>query len=447
MLAMSMRMRRGRAADQGSAADQPGDLLTVACQRSGRSTSTLTLGLLMLVGLPACDFEVVNPGPVEDQFLDPPEAHAGLVVGAKRALGEALGDVAYFTSGVSRENFAGGGSGGPFAYVSQLGQVSDFDVSSEWNSIHSARWAAEDAVRRMTQVLGEEAAGSDQNVLEANVWAGVANGLLGDLFCEAVIDGGAREPSQVHWDRAEQQFTRAIAIAQRTGDDQFRLAALAGRASVRVMLGKWGDAVADADAVPRDFVFAMPYSNEATETYNHFALYNDNSPWRRHTVAGTFFEEYFRDTNDARTTWETFSEWPISEILDLPWLAETKYGPFGGANWIKSITIHTGLEMRLIIAEGRLRAGDRDAALAIINERRAELGVPLRTASSDDEAWTALKLERFIEMWLEGRALADHRRYAAENTPGPLPDTWDMTDRALCLPVAESEILTNRNVS
>ena len=34
----------------------------------------------------ACSFEVVNPGPVEDDFLDGTDAHAAVVEGARRAL-------------------------------------------------------------------------------------------------------------------------------------------------------------------------------------------------------------------------------------------------------------------------------------------------------------------------------------------------------------------------
>ena len=78
-------------------------------------------------------------------------------------------------------------------------------------------------------------------------------------------------------------------------------------------------------------------------------------------------------------------------------------------------------EMQLIIAEAQLRAGNWAGALVIINVRRGQLGVPLRTASTAEEAWTALKLERFIELWLEGRALGDHHRYLDDSTPGPLP--------------------------
>ncbi|MGH7477590.1 MAG: RagB/SusD family nutrient uptake outer membrane protein [Longimicrobiales bacterium] len=67
-----------------------------------------------------------------------------------------------------------------------------------------------------------------------------------------------------------------------------------------------------------------------------------------------------------------------------------------------------------------LRDGVIAGALATINARRGSLGVPLVSAATIDEAWTVLKRERGIELWLEGRRLADLRRWERDNVPGSL---------------------------
>jgi len=60
------------------------------------------------------------------------------------------------------------------------------------------------------------------------------------------------------------------------------------------------------------------------------------------------------------------------------------------------------------------------------------------------EAWTALKRERGIDLWLEARRLGDERRWVDAGTPG---DMEDMSDRVrLCFPIGLGERRANPNV-
>jgi hypothetical protein len=99
--------------------------------------------------------------------------------------------------------------------------------------------------------------------------------------------------------------------------------------------------------------------------------------------------------------------------------------------------------MRLIVAEGRLRAGDVTGALDAINELRLLAGVEPATAENLPEAWTALKRERGIELWLEGRRLGDLHRWIAEAAPG---EAEDMSGRDTCFPIGTTELDTNPNL-
>src|SRR5690606_17127665 len=75
-------------------------------------------------------------------------------------------------------------------------------------------------------------------------------------------------------------------------------------------------------------------------------------------------------------------------------------------------------------------------------------------AGSLEEAWTFLKRERGIELWLEGRRVGDLLRWAAAGTPGApqLPDgkstvSGQFVDQPdLCRPIPLSERLPNPNV-
>ena len=69
------------------------------------------------------------------------------------------------------------------------------------------------------------------------------------------------------------------------------------------------------------------------------------------------------------------------------------------------------------------------------------------------DAWTLYKKERGIELWLEGRRLADFRRWAADNTPGTLNAlevpgaTSYLEGQDKCFPLSREELNTNPNTT
>jgi hypothetical protein len=121
-----------------------------------------------------------------------------------------------------------------------------------------------------------------------------------------------------------------------------------------------------------------------------------------------------------------------------------------------AIPLSKGSEMRLIEAEAMLNDGDWQGAMDKINALRTAAGVPDATAASATEAWTALKRERAIVLWLEARRLFDLRRWAANGTPGDLdplevPGASDQVGSHLsrqdkCFPIPPTEQDTNPNV-
>lgn len=394
--------------------------------------------------LGGCDFSVVNPGPVEDQYLNPVGTHPALVVGMERALYEALNELAWTGSVIALELKPSGG------YIAQGvtpaeedGVLLPSEQNSGWSLAHRARWVAEDGIRRMEEALGESEATNSSLVGKAYLWAGMSNRLLGENMCVAIIDRGAATDHKTHFERADAQLSQAIATLERTGNTQLAMSAKAGRASVRAALGRWSEAEADASAIARDHVLQLAGSIETTSLWNNFAYANFAAPFRSVTTWNTFFEDYYLESKDPRVAWGTDPRFPFGDGRGNPWYFELKYGP---SNMEAAYTLTSGHEAQLIIAEAKLRSGSRDEALKVINQRRTELGLPEMTASSDEEAWAILKLERFIELWLEARALGDHRRYAAESIPGGLPALFDMTGRDLCFPISEAEQASNPNL-
>jgi starch-binding outer membrane protein, SusD/RagB family len=394
----------------------------------------------------ACDLGVENPGQIDDSDLDTPEAITPLVNGVKGDFGYATtipgGGGLYTVTGVLTDELVHVGSWIPIRLASFGVSInSEPENQSRWSYASRARWVAEDAIRRISNLV--ESPQNNADVGMVTLYAGFSNRVMGDTFCHAVVDGGPLEDHTVFTSRAVDFFTDAIQIAQNVGDGDMLSAAYGGRAQAHIMLGNWSEALSDADNVATDFVFEQVHSDNASREHNgvhNWTTRGDNGD--QMSVWGTPFAEWgtevngeYASENDPRVTFEIQFEddgsWETNQ-LDRPlWYA----GKFESRN--SSIPIVKGTEMRLIEAEAAL-AQDSDVATAIdrINDVRNHHGLSEFDAADYDldGAWELLMKEKGIELWLEGRRIADLRRWA--EVPGDVPFTVvgkTMTTRFLYL--------------
>jgi starch-binding outer membrane protein, SusD/RagB family len=408
-----------------------------------RRARGLFLGTALAVAASGCDFSVTNPGPLQDANLDKPAAYAALVEGTSMALSRAVSWIGLKSAPIVFElTPAGAGLTWGFSVSEIHGTFIPGTQGDRWTDAHVARWSAEDAVRRFREAMGDQEFGRSPLAARALLNAGYANRLLGENMCHAVIDGGAVQRHTVHFERARAAFGEAIEVAGRANQATLQTAARAGRASVRAWQGDWAGAVADAEQVPEGFSFAAQMSG-INNNYGNVIWYTGaNEPYRSHTVHGTFFATYHETTQDPRTPWGRSPTHPLTTTNGsamLPYYYQGKYTSLSSP-----IKLSSGREMRLIVAEARLRDGQWQQALEIINALRTSTGVPAWEASSAAEAWTALKRERAIELWLEARRLGDIRRWMADSSPGEMPN---MQGRSTCFPVPQTEIDRNPNVN
>lgn len=429
---------------------------------SGETTMLRTRAALAVFVLAAvaggCDFDVSNPGPTPDSFLDSPEAHQAYANGAALELMDALNQVAYTTSAVTRELFpAGSTSSFGISASQQIGRlIYDDEHANSWTPHQRSRYIAESGFERFSAQREGNVNGYRPSA-EAALWAGYANRLLGENWCQAVVDGGSIEPGSVWLERAEDWFTTAIEVAGSTAAlANVATAAHAGRASVRAFLGDWTGAMQDAAQVPDEFVFQLGYHNTQQSHYNRIYFAGANQPYRAVTVWNTVYEEYYEQTGDPRTPWGLMAGFPQGDAAlaflgnqRVPFYQQLKYDDEDD-----DINLSSGREMRLLEAENQLRGGNWQVAMDAINARRTALGVPTLTAASLDEAWTHYKRERGIELWLEGRRLGDLRRWEQDQAPGDLHpleqpgnvDSYLVADRSLCYDVPQNERQSNPNV-
>ena len=63
---------------------------------------TWMMSLGLLVGIASCDTDVVNPGPIDADFLNDPASQQAITNGTGRALADALNWIAYTGAAVAR---------------------------------------------------------------------------------------------------------------------------------------------------------------------------------------------------------------------------------------------------------------------------------------------------------------------------------------------------------
>lgn len=419
-----------------------------------RSMTRMGVAAMLAASATACDFDVTNPGPTPDSFLEKPEAHQAVANGAARQLFDALNEIAYTTSAVTRELFPSGSTSSfGISRDQQTGILRYDDEHVSWTNLQEARYIAESGFVRFEEFSPTGVTGYKPAAYAA-LWAGYANRLLGENFCEAVIDGGSIEPSTVFLTRAEGWFTKAIEVSSGTASlSKVVQAATAGRASVRMHLGKWSEAVADADDIPTDFTFYAEYWDTQQDHYNRTYFAGADQPYRAVTAWNTVYQAYYTATADPRVPWVNTGQLGDASVgmigARVPFYRQLKYPDRGS-----DILLSSGYEMRLIEAESQLKSGNWQQGLTLLNAHRVALGLDPWTATGATEAWTALKRERGIELWIEGRRMGDLRRWKEGGTPGSLdpletagnPQSYLLADQSLCYPIPQNERESNPNV-
>lgn len=410
-----------------------------------RGRISILAGISALALLMAgCSLEVDNPTQIEDADLTSAEAVSALVAGTAGDFAEAMvvpgGGGLYNAGAMLTDELVHVGTWIGLRGLSDGVSYDDWvESQSRWAEPSQARWVAEDAIVRISQILEEQ--GEDPNsspaVAEVTMWAGHANRALGDHFCHAVLterqeDGSYTStgllPHTAFYERAEQHFTEAITLAAAAGREDLKLSALGGRAHTRMMLGDWEGAVADASRIPTDFVFLQIHA-DPNGVPNQFRWWgynrNESSVW------GTPFEEWGLNLSDPDSPGDSRVPFDVAMTEDgevakggdnrRPFYRQLKWDDYGD-----DIPVVEGTAMRLIEAEAALvNSGDVVTVVAKINEVRqlhnAQNGwdLPMVSASTVDEAWTLLMKERGLELWLQGKRLPDLRRWA--EVPGEVP--------------------------
>ena len=431
--------------------------------------SSLVLAFLLAFTITSCDLDVPAPSLIEDDALTDPLAVSALVSGAYGdfafAMANASGGI-YLAGALLTDELVHAGTWVGFRGMSDGAVADDYvEANTWWGQASRARWVAEDAHRRISKMVEEgmvEAGEVNDALAELSLIAGFANRALGDHFDFAVIDGGPAEDRSVFYSRAINHFDDAI---QRAGANSIiGRAATGGKAHVYMMLGEWNNALTNAEQIPIDFVYEQIHSTNSAREENMFKWWAQDR--NETTVWGTPFAEWGINTSDPddegdpRVQYGFAPDLPTGGDDRRPFYFQLKYNDYGA-----NIPLVKGTEMRLIEAEYELINDNVPAMVEKINEVRTFYDLeeidPVNITNVD-EAWDLLMKERGIELWLEGRRLADLRRWKDTLTTIPLTvvrmrgpagadtDPWvnvvETAQPGLYLMVSRHEKDSNRNL-
>jgi hypothetical protein len=407
--------------------------------------------------------EVTNPGPVQDEFLALPASQQGLVNGAIRALAELNGFGNYTAKLFGREFIPSGQTGSHgFDVIEHGGHAQEGAHGTEWTDFTTARFITETAIKRFQEVDAP-----DNMLYQAYLWNAVTYRTGAMFFCDGVDTPlpvpGELDPTTpgsfvvgngLYLQRAVDAATRALTYANSTDETD---KALLMRAQAYVHQGNWAAAVTDAAAVSSAGVIVQEHSGLEESLHLYGINGNNRKPWGSWSVDFTFFQDYYLETGDPRAEWfrdtvdpaNEFAVASLSGFGPVPWSNSAVYGrypdfqsqasPLGviGNSHVtvdgESEVLGDYEEMQLIRAEERLVNNDIPGAIAFINSVRTSNqshldldndGNRFPTVDTGDNlpaydptgmtapvAWALLMRERNVEMWMEGRRMADELRW------------------------------------
>lgn len=294
-------------------------------------------------------------------------------------------------------------------------------VTTIYQYIHRARNMADQVAAQYAEI-GDPKYDED-HAMVTNL-AGFSIVFLAENFCSGVpmsstsltgelVYGEPQTTAQLV-DSAIVRFDAAIAKAQAAGSEEQEFVARIGKARALMIEGDFAGAAAEVASIPTDFNYDVVYSPNSSGQ-NNGVWYNINS--ERRSSAATeeglngikFFHFDEDDPEEADPVIDPRIKVEYTGFgigTQLPHFAQSKYDGRGAG-----VPLASGLEARLIEAEHALDKGNNAAYLTILNDLRADIGLPALADPGNAEA----RVKQFFEerarwLWLTGHRLGDLRR-------------------------------------
>lgn len=440
--------------------------IQVRALRTGRRTLQRALVALAVSGVVACDgiFDVSNPNQLVEDDLSRPEAATAIVNGAQASLARALSRIVLPLSIASDELI----SIGSLDFGRQLDEgtltnAANDVTNSAFPAVAEARFMADEAITRLGAFDAEGRLPKRVDLARAYLYGGIAYTYIGDAYDDFVISARREASPPIGPEAMEQLYVQAVAyldagleVARSEGAADLELSLLAQRARTRHARSVWrllnpegsvpaqpwvadAGAVADAEAVLQllpnpDWKYRVHYS-ASTVGSTLGAQVNVRQEYR---VGG----EYVVPTADGKRVASVRLRDPIDDVADPA--VGTAIEEFVTAGEYPPLTVVSARELHLILAEAALAGGREAEAEARINEVRSLDG--LSPAAGQIPVAGLLRHARRVNLFLQGRRLADHYRFGAADPAWHASSDAAQTPGTF-FPIAEVERLSNCHIA
>ena len=313
-----------------------------------------------------------------------------------------------------------------------------------YTPMSTARWEADQAATKLAGWTDAQVANRVTLLVQANVYAGFSYAALGMAMCQAAFDLGPLVDQKGMFALAEKRFTDAITAATGVASlSTYLNAAYIGRARVRLYQHNLTGAAADAQVVPKGFVFnaAMDANNARRYSHVYQAIVQSTNTSVEPTARKLTTEQ---GETDPRSATQQLSGKASDGITDK--FVPTKY-------YAATLTAGQGIpqpiaryeEAQLILAEAQGGA----SAVTIVNTLRAAVGLKPYAGATDATSITNLLIgERQRVLFVEGLRKFDVERFNLPLVPAPgttfrLGGVYGNT---VCQPLPDIERVNNPNI-
>jgi hypothetical protein len=426
----------------------------------------LLLALVLPLAAAACDdiLDVHVPGRVQEEALDDPALATTMVASVVAdfecawnnyvAAAALIGDEFIQASGnLNQRNWGSRRITPDDATMAQGTCRNQYGI---YTTLQTARFQAEDTFKRLDKFTDAQVANRTLLKATVKVYGAYALLALGEGFCEMAIDGGPLMTPREVLQLAETHFTEAIQLATAANNQDLLNMALGGRARVRLDLGNYAGALADARLIPANYVKNATRDESDTRRYDALCEHVTCATNRHATVAPNYRAVTWAGVPDPRVAVSTRNQLAFdnAQIHYFPTNKHTSRG--------FPVAITSAKEARLVIAEASARTNDLATARQLINAMHAAAGIPAYDATgtaTQNEVIAQVIEERRREMFTEGgHRLNDHLRFRGtqwaipfKGEPGSIhPNGVDATGipygTTTCFPLPTVERIGNPNI-